>query len=392
MTHSNFTEDASSVLDLARNSGFEISQAQLKRWHGNGLLPPPIQKRAPYGKGSIILYPTGTGSQLVALCTRQQAYERARKRWKIQNLLWEMWFDGFEIEEKYIRPLLEREARCIDKVFAEIKSKSSADDRYVLPLQIRDELSNQLEKTRSRPILRQVQKRTGKNNLPKFVDALISMVFGKYNIQNSARDEKMIVDGLGLGRAKKDWISRVGTTINGEVTPDISDALKLLGDNKFADFFANLNWPDAKIIRDELRELFKVFSEFSELMVPIFGKYAFGIGTAHTILSNLDLHTRIQFFLAWGILQKQNTYKNGIQNILKSVNISELITAQKAPELFKLIREEFPEWREQFSNKKIKKALSSRRIMKELLNDISALKDKYPNKMSEITSKLGLHP
>ena len=392
MTHSNFTEDSASVLDVARNSGFPISPEQLKPWHGSGLLPSPIQKGIAPGGGSIILYPTGTGKQLVALCTRQQAYERAKKRWKTNTLLWEMWFDGFEIEEKYIRPLLELEANRIDEVFADIKSKPPTDDNHVLPISVREELSNQLEKTRSKPILRQVQKRTRKNNFPEFVDALISMVFGKYNIQNSARDEKLIVSGLGLTRAKKDWIAGVGTTITGEVALDISDGLKLLGGIKFADFIRKLDWQDAKIIRDELRGLFNIFSGFSAVMVPIFGKYAFGIGTAQTILSNLDLQSHMQLFLACGILQKQNTYKNDIQNILKSVNISELIMAQKAPELFKRIREEFPEWNENFSNKRIKKALASKRIMNELVSDISVLKNKFPSKMYEITSKLGLNP
>src|SRR5438445_768462 len=61
-------ERADDLIALAKASGFHVTKTQLARWHRAGLLPRPVRRQGlGRGKGTISIYPAGTGTQLLAL-------------------------------------------------------------------------------------------------------------------------------------------------------------------------------------------------------------------------------------------------------------------------------------------------------------------------------------
>src|SRR6185437_1480595 len=94
-----FTEPADGLLAAARAAGFDVSRAQLARWHRIGLLSKPEVAWLGRGKGSRTIYPTGTTFQLIALC-RLHEHERS-----LSVVGWKLWLRGFSVADRYWRTI-----------------------------------------------------------------------------------------------------------------------------------------------------------------------------------------------------------------------------------------------------------------------------------------------
>jgi hypothetical protein len=83
---------------------------QVRRWRREGLLPDVVQDQQAY-RGSVVLYPKGTCSQIRAAGALSKQNNRLAY---VGRRLWRL---GFPVDEKHWRPRLQKQGRMLDRVF-----------------------------------------------------------------------------------------------------------------------------------------------------------------------------------------------------------------------------------------------------------------------------------
>ena len=96
----NPAEARDQVIELVSALGYDVSVAQLARWHRAGLLPRPRQRPLGRGRGTKTIYPHGTSVQVVALC---QVKDEERR---LGRVAFRLWWDGFAVDLAVIREQL----------------------------------------------------------------------------------------------------------------------------------------------------------------------------------------------------------------------------------------------------------------------------------------------
>lgn len=108
-------ETLQEVLERASEAGFDVSERQLKRWRDEGLVPSPEKVGLGRGKGTVSLYPEGTGERLVAVARALDDQgtlgAAGLKLWMqgadlteyVRDLLLQIWADHVETTDKLLR-------------------------------------------------------------------------------------------------------------------------------------------------------------------------------------------------------------------------------------------------------------------------------------------------
>lgn len=95
--------------------GVAISSDQLRRWRDQGLMPNVRQVGLGKAAGSVIEYPKGT-AQLAVEIHRLLAIKK-----KMSFVGWHLWMQGYSVDEKYWKPLLEAAANELRRIPAWLK-------------------------------------------------------------------------------------------------------------------------------------------------------------------------------------------------------------------------------------------------------------------------------
>lgn len=105
----------------------QISKDQLERWRGKGLLPKVQQVgRGRATGGSDVRYPIGTARQALAI-----ARHLSEKR-KLDRIGWELWIEGFQVEEAHWLAPLTKAQEQISTVSGVIRQAVARDKRNEL--------------------------------------------------------------------------------------------------------------------------------------------------------------------------------------------------------------------------------------------------------------------
>lgn len=101
----------------------QISKDQLERWRGKGLLPKVQQVgRGRATGGSDVRYPIGTARQAMAI-----AHHLGEKR-KLDRIGWELWIEGFQVDEAHWRVPLEKARKQISTVHGVVQRAVARDE------------------------------------------------------------------------------------------------------------------------------------------------------------------------------------------------------------------------------------------------------------------------
>ena len=191
-------EKNADILTLAQQQGYSLSAFQLVRWHRAGLLPRPQQQPLKAARGTCSLYPSGTGEQVLLLCSLH-THER-----RLAHLAWQLWLEGYRVEYGIIRAQLQQAAERIShwmQWFAEVKQTvSQRDSEQVLDL---------IERYAEGPLrlqpLRRIRKRVGRKHFSTFLSRLFELATEDNSEQASGNDEhewqldlRILARGLGL--------------------------------------------------------------------------------------------------------------------------------------------------------------------------------------------------
>lgn len=173
------TETAEQVIAHAANAGFTVSRHQLERWQGNGLIPRPHQKGLGQGRGTQTLYPEGTAQHVLTLCHISEQHRSLERRG------WELWWQGFSVEERYWRPMLQLVAEMFDRRKVDLLNPDDA-----VSDQITDVIGGFSTARMNSRLLRQMRKRVGASNFPTLVQFATQTAAGDFRSVSTTGDDR----------------------------------------------------------------------------------------------------------------------------------------------------------------------------------------------------------
>jgi hypothetical protein len=196
------SETKQEVLAQARKRGYPLSSTQLVRWHRAGLLPRPRQHPLKGARGTCSLYPSGTGEQVVLLCSLQ------RNERRFAHLAWQLWLAGYPVDLRLIRGQLAHATLRLARWrrwFADFKQAihekdASGETLDLIELYATGDLYFQP--------LRRIRKRTGRQHFPTFLRLLVKLATEPGSQTTSDDDERewsfdLRILALGLGLEKR---------------------------------------------------------------------------------------------------------------------------------------------------------------------------------------------
>jgi hypothetical protein len=196
-------ESSQHLLLLAQNHGYEVSAAQLARWHRAGLLPRPRQQALGRAQGTQTLYPPGTGEQLLFLCSLRSHQRR------LTLLAWKLWWAGYPVSLPVIRRQLQKAStRLSHYVQLFLVMKSSAPTVETTVQEVSELMLDDIERlSRVRlksKLLHRIRKRVGIDYFPTFLRVLFDIASGTFedherNYDGAAKMTELRVLAKGLG-------------------------------------------------------------------------------------------------------------------------------------------------------------------------------------------------
>ena len=187
------------ILAQAQQRGYPISATQLVRWHRAGLLPRPHQHPLKGARGTCALYPSGTGEQVVLLCSLR------RNERRFAHLAWQLWLAGYPVDLRLIRGQLTQATLRLarwEQWFADFAQAMHGKDDA-------EEALDLVEHYAAGDLhflpLRRIRKRTGRQHFPTFLRLLTSLAtesgsktVGDYDEREWLFDLRVLALGLGL--------------------------------------------------------------------------------------------------------------------------------------------------------------------------------------------------
>src|SRR5687768_8962225 len=145
---------AKDLVRIASEHGYRVSEHQLERWRGAGLLPRAVERPGKgYGKGRVGIYAEGTDEQLLALL---RATKEGRKK---ELWAWKLWLQGFPVTDVIRRQLYDHFSAWEKRAVRDLDAFEEEGESAILdPSQLRVP-----------GILRRVRRRAGAKHWPTFI-------------------------------------------------------------------------------------------------------------------------------------------------------------------------------------------------------------------------------
>lgn len=176
-----------------------MSATQLVRWHRAGLLPRPHQLPLTGARGTCTLYPSGTGEQVVLLCSLR------RNERRFAHLAWHLWLAGYPVDLRLIGVQLAQATLRLARWrswFADFAQAMHGKDDSGEALDLIEHYA--AGDLHSQP-LRRIRKRIGRQHFPTFLRLLArlatepgSKMAGDYDEREWLFDLRILALGLGL--------------------------------------------------------------------------------------------------------------------------------------------------------------------------------------------------
>jgi hypothetical protein len=302
-------ESSQHLLSLAHEQGYEVSTAQLARWHRAGLLPRPRQQALGRARGTQTLYPPGTGEQLLFLCASRLHQH------SLTLLAWRLWWAGYPVSLAVIRQRLQRAAaRLSHYVQLFLAMKSSAPTVETTAQEVSERMLDDIERlSRVRlksKLLHRIRKRVGKDYFPTFLRVLLDIASGTFgdhalNYDEAARMTELLVLSKGLGFDNQFIKDNANIThyISGILVPFLE---QLSADICSHDLDQMLQLiPDFELLqaRDDLRMLLRG-GEYAMLYQKQLARhYPVWSIILQQIFESLDIADQALFFVIWIVLR-----------------------------------------------------------------------------------------
>jgi len=252
----------------------DVSRDQMTRWRRAGLLLDVEQVSKAY-RGSAVLYPPGTCKQIAA------AARLFREKNRFDYVGRMLWWEGFQVDERYWKPDLIRLAGWVDKgcrLIARLMDREN-DNLPMLPEQLS-------ETNHSNIIFSRVRRRLDQDHLESFLRVALDTASGEFDQFEAPErdssggersfDEAAIVSGLDIAASGKHSI--LGQRL--KIKDGIENMLKMLARAIRTNSFSDIATGPEQIIfaaRNDLRNDLRIGLALYEAFEWIYGRHAFGL-------------------------------------------------------------------------------------------------------------------
>ncbi len=290
-------ETRDGLIELARVNGYEISAAQLRRWHLAGLLPRPEQEHLSRGRGTRSIYPAGTGEQLVALCELHLG--RGEKR--LDRVAWRLWWRGHDVSMEQVRIFLEKVAAELDRLMEQL-----VDPEGGLSESAQDQVDAAAKMRLSKP-LSGARKRVGAKSFDTFVGLMYGLGTGTFEALQPGDpqadiDRRVLEKGLGLERARTD---RIGG--NEPWLPEdwagsgLAQMSRFIGGIRWGEELAGLAGEELRDARDSARPWLEMIGGYARIFEQTLGRGALGITAIGEAIREAEPEDQAYFVLLWAV-------------------------------------------------------------------------------------------
>lgn len=254
-------ETGDEVLAAARAAvGFTPSEKQRKDWRAAGLLPGPLRQAGRgRGRGSVTLYPPGTGALLAAIC------RHSRPKKPLAHVAMLVWWDGYRLpDEAKIREMLDQTLSDWEGLAAPwVDIDAVAPEEWA-------KLDQQLG-ARLPPHMRIVMKRAGKGPFRYIAATMLNMAAGGFDgfrpYGNASADEARADAIAALGVDQAQWVSR-------DITAQFSALSAVVKPATLREVLRDATDADLEQARDEVRDIVNLIDNVSRLAARLGGNGA----------------------------------------------------------------------------------------------------------------------
>jgi hypothetical protein len=294
-----------------------ITEHQLERWRGEGLLPRVSQIPLGY-RGSSVFYPPGTCEQIAAI------KELLITKRKFEHVGWELWWRGFPVSEEYWMPALQRAAKSVDRLLTIINWHARRDEKN----ESQDTLADRIARSpASNTIWSRVKRRLDYARLAGVVGTLLEVAGGKFTqfappLQNESRSEhqKDFINALDLKRSEDDAVLGRKFKFADSLIPALRDIAETLRGGPLEQEPTS-SPAEIAHARDDIRNALRAALAFYEANQWIYGPRAFGLRLAAWIAKKSDRRVMAAFIVIWIRLRKSQNH------LLSSGEIADLATS-----------------------------------------------------------------
>jgi hypothetical protein len=388
--HTSDEESREELLGLAAAAGFDVTAAQLARWHRAGLIPRPSQRPLGKGHGTETVYPGGTGEQLLALA-RILALDR-----RLSLAAWELWWAGYDVSLEKVRTLLGESAKSRDASTAELRARIDAPGGSDSIYDLADRMAGGRTDVK---VLRQARKRVGRSSYSTVAKAVLETAAGRFGgfepdaaNAESAGDGEILERALGLERARTDRLPDADPWLAGPADGALLEISALAAAHRLSDVLTSTVDRDLIRYRDELKVFVSLFGSVSEATEDSFGPGAFGFGAFPRWFSAMTSFDRITFMLVWILFRRHGgeQVQEGYSAIVATAGQwqTEALPAYRS---LKLLRSEVPEVAENYSPARMRRAMRSTRARAKWFDELREMRSQNAAKLDAFFAKYPAH-
>lgn len=363
-------ESKEELLAAASNAGFEVSEAQLARWHRAGLLPRPQVRSLGRGKGTESLYPIGSSQRLVRVAQVHVDEHR------LSNAAWRLWWEDSGPLTNSARRFLVKVASGLDKqreYVADLVERDAAGDPNAIDEM--DKLLNAMERDRLPQPLGQARRRSGTNQFPTVGRMILEIVADRFDgfdvdPETGEDDGALLERSWGLERARTDRLAAAGPWLEGDLAPDLARLGHLLAANPMLELAQQ---PDAKLdaARIEAQEFLTTITIAARMFARLFGKDAFGYGMLGDLFSLSKGEGQAMLLLGWLLLRQDESLHEGMRQMAGLSNQARAM--ERLYEISEDLRQEVPALSETLSPERLGSAQLSTEGSKQLREEIRTI-------------------
>ncbi len=351
-----------------------VSDDQLERWRGAGLLPRVIQVPNAY-HGSSVRHSVGTAAQVCAIV------ELLAQKQLFDFVGWELWWRGFPVDEKYWKPTLVEAAKAGDRRLKKIRKRMAqndqinSDDLSAMPRTMFDEIRI------SGPtnfIFSRVLRRIKNGELPILMRTLAETAVGRFDGfepptgDNGNSDGEIAARAFDLEKSQKASVKReIGawprnlTDLILDQQSGFADALPVVLDDLSRAHASSAlmeaierSRPELLCARDDVRNVLQIATDMHDALKWIYGPKAFGLRLAAWLARHLSREKKAELILHFVLFRRMTTES------LSSAEIQELATAAAVIRdqslRIRYLGENDPRLKTLFAPRSLRRALQSR--------------------------------
>jgi hypothetical protein len=273
-------ERAKDLVLRAQEAGFDVSAEQIARWNRLGLLLKPHQHGLGQGNGSEVLYPIGTGDQLIALLTIHRQFR------KLEAVAWYLWLNGFSVAERYWRKPLGSAAIWFDERRRLFKTKIFDVAGHIVSFRrgVEGQFHNLANARIENRHFRRARRRVGTDQIAEVARTLLTIAIGEYRPDAEPSDITRIAEQkytervLGLAQARIDRLPNGQPLLTGRIEPVLEQLSERLSKITKAMMLQQIANGNIEVARDEFRFLLTGLQYTYQHHEKVLGKDAFGLG------------------------------------------------------------------------------------------------------------------